>query len=100
MPFKQNPLDLTTNSSEVVVNRIVQEVTEDGLVLTRLEKVNKLSPVVINSCDFREYSLEAQIKAGDTIKKVNTVVLNDDFDSITSEMVQPLIDNSNEFRKC
>lgn len=94
MPFKSNSLDLIPIHSDVVVKRIVQDVDESGLVSTRTELVNKLSPTSIKTFDYREYSLEALIKAGDTIKKVNTVVLNDDFDSITTDMVQPLIEEN------
>lgn len=92
MPFRKNPIAPPV-FQPVVCEHVVSDFNEDGQLITRVEYVDECKK---ESVDYREYSLRHQLESGDTIKQVRTDLLSDDYDSITTEMVEPYFEETTD----
>lgn len=58
------------------VNKITEEVAEDGLPCQRYERVNLLTHKELETPRYTVFSLEAQVASNQPIKRINTVTLD------------------------
>lgn len=58
------------------LNKIIEEVADDGLPCQRYERVNLLTHKELETPRYTVFSLEAQVASNQPIKRINTVTMD------------------------